>query len=267
MSRDSRQIRNFSFLSINKSSPSPSKSTDDLRTTPSPRPRRPTSTARDPGSNPRRLSSFGLRAQRSMHDLGAALKDPNPPVHNRLSSLNLGPPYAQNNEPSPPLPSSSRIVTPSNHPNYDQSPSLVPTRRPASSQMLDDAELMPPPPIGGSFAERTSSPSGSRASSRARARPGSFSAGSPMGSRSNSPAQDPQRPTTPNSTKLNKKKTWLPGKSHGRNDSASNANQPWAFIVGTAGKQPYELSYLNKAQPVRRLLQLLARITKLYLGC
>lgn len=248
MARESRQIRNFSFLSINRSSPSSSKSTDDLKTSPSPRPVRPASSTRGDSSSSRRLSILGLRAQRSMHDLGATLRDSVPSSHNRLSSLNLGKISPYNHEPSPPLPSSSRVSTPSNLPTTDRSPSIQSRGRPNSSHLLNEAELMPPPPIGGSFAERASSP-GSRGSSKTRGRPESFSAGSPGNSRANSPSGDFQRPTTPNG-KLNKKKTWSLGKSHGKSGSTVTVNQPWAFVVGTAGKQTYELSYLTKAQPV-----------------
>ena len=251
MTRESG-VRNFSLLSLSSKSPkSPPNSADDMKNSPSPRPRRPTSTAREGGQGSRRLSMLGLRAQRSMHDLGATLKDTTSVAHNRLSSLNLGQP-TQKYEPSPPLPTPSRRVTQSFLGASDRSP-LPPASAggPRSSRALD-AELMPPPPIGGAFPDRSSSPGGSRASSKTRGRRESLSARSPVGSRANSPAApDFGGPGSPATGKLNKKKTWLPGKSHGRSDSASNANQPWAFIVGTAEKQPYELSYLIKAQPVR----------------
>ena len=250
MARDSHQIRNFSLLSINRSSPKPSKSTDDLKDSQNPplRPTTPSGQARR-SSNPRRFSIMGLRAQRSMHDLGATLRDPEPSSHNRLSSLNLNQPYLQSHEASPPVPSNSRRAVSSYIPDHEQPPYLMSAGGPRSSQMLQDVDLMPPPPIGGSFPERNTSPAGSRSSSLVRGRRDSYVGGSPVDSRANSPS----RPVTPTS-KLNKKKTWSLGKSHGRKDSASTANQPWAFIVGTAEKQPYELSYLTKAQPVIALL-------------
>jgi hypothetical protein len=113
-----------------------------------------------------------------------------------------------------------------------------------------DDDLLPPPPIGGSFSDRINSPSGSRASSRTRGRPDNVDTESGPDSRGASPAREWMRPTTPTSAKLNKKRTWGIGKSHGRTESGSTANQPWAFIVGTPGRQAYEMSYLTKAQPV-----------------
>ena len=243
MSRDSRQIRNFSLLSITRGSPKPSKSTDDLSASHDFQPQRPTSSARD-SFRPRRLSIMGLRAQRSMHDLGATLKDSLPSSHNRLSSLNVNPAFLQDHEPSPPLPANARAVS-GYFPDHEPPPNAIANGGPRSSSLFAN-DLMPPPPIGGSFAERSASPGGSRSSSKTRGRRDSYGAGdSPVDSRANSPS----RPGTPGG-KLGKKKTWSLGKSHGKRDSASAASQPWAFIVGTAGKQAYELSYLTKAQPV-----------------
>ena len=260
-SRESSQVRNFSLLSLDNQG-SAAQSTEDLRagTTSA---ARPVPSNRERSPNPHsRTTSLDIRPARSAHNLrsGTASRDASPHTHSRLPSLTLGQPFNQSDMLISPAPNTARTVTPSylSHydSHYDRSPIMTPVGEPRSGRRqtrggfspeeLVGEKLLPPPPIGGSFSERISSPTTSRDSSRARGRPDNISTG--PDSRSGSPA----RPVTPTSGKLNKKKTWGFGKSHGRSASGPMPDQPWAFIVGTAGKQPYELSYLTKAQPVCR---------------
>lgn len=120
--------------------------------------------------------------------------------------------------------------------------------RSLSRDMPAPQDLLPPPPIGGSFSDRISSLTGSRASSSTRVRPDSGTFSRP-GSRTASPS----RPTTPKNAKFNMKKTWLTGKSHDRSRSASERKEPFSFIVGTPEKQEYELTSYTSRQPVKEL--------------
>lgn len=196
-----------------------------------------------------RLPSLDLRNARSSQALAPSTGESTPRGHLRYASLGAGPPSSH-------LPARS----PAFSADYGQSPLTTPMngQTPTMPLELQDAVLMPPPPIGGTFSDRmASSPTGSRSSSRVRGRPETPIDSRPD-SRANSPAREWFRPGTPtDSSSRLKKKTWMPGKSHNRNESGSSINlqQQWAFVVGPDGKQPYEGNYLFKGQPVKSRLK------------
>ena len=104
--------------------------------------------------------------------------------------------------------------------------------------------LLPPPPIGGSFADRTTS------SPRNSPRPVSYGDfRSRSRSRGASPARD-LRPSTPDG-RLTKKRSWIPGKSRTSSISSPPPQAAPAFVLTPQGDVPYDATYLANARPVR----------------
>jgi hypothetical protein len=133
-----------------------------------------------------------------------------------------------------------------------QSPARISTFGPRTTIPLtmEEGELLPPPPIGDASGKRNYSPAGSRSGSRTRGRSGSRGGEYLSDSRGQSPGSDGQRPATPTDGKLKKKPSWLPGKSHDRSASGSEATPKACWAITSKGAAPYESSYLLKAQPV-----------------
>ncbi|CAF9906781.1 MAG: hypothetical protein GOMPHAMPRED_004924 [Gomphillus americanus] len=151
--------------------------------------------------------------------------------HSRLSSVQASQLFLDS--PGPPT---SRTITQSFY---------QPNSRPMSRGRLDSEDLLPPPPIGANYVDHVPSPTGSRSSSLVRGRPDSVTSSNPT-SRANSPAAG-------SAAKLNKKRTWMRSKSHGREGSISAIREPWAFIVGTPEKTEYNLQWYIAKQPVSEL--------------
>ena len=255
MSRDAGQARNFSLLSVSSTSTDHTGNDDLARI--GRQPLRPLPSSREPSPNPhRRLPSLELRGIRSAQNMGSSSRNASPVAHSRLPSLSLGPNFMSNSPTmSPSVGTARTAITPGHQSQYEQSPAGTPGYGPGTANPFDmrNEDLVPPPPIGGSFGD-PQSPGGSRGSSRTRGRQDSAGMDSGPGSRTASPAREWLRPPTPTEGgKLSKKKGWGLGKSHNKNDSTSNLRQDpsrLAFIVGPQGKMPYEVSYLVKAQPV-----------------
>ena len=258
MSKDAGQPRNFSLLSIGSNSTDHTSTSNEDLSRIGRQPLRPLPHSREPSPNPhRRMPSLELRGIRSAQNVGAHSRNASPVAHSQLPKLSLGQPFKSSNySVSPAVGAPHSSTTPSYPPQSEQSPSGTPGLGPRAAVPfgMQDDDLVPPPPIGGSFGDAAQSPGGSRGSSRTRGRPGSPGADSGPGSRTASPAREWMHPPTPTEGgKLSKKKTWGLGKLHNKNSNTSNIGQDpnrLAFIVGPQGKLPYELSYLVKAQPV-----------------
>ena len=113
----------------------------------------------------------------------------------------------------------------------------------------DEVTLPPPPRIGEVVSNRNYSPGHSRAGSKAE---------SHSSSRPPSPAHHLEllRPTTPSEKRLSKKKSWLPGKLHGRTASGSIIDPgPLAWIISPVAKTIYDISYLANGQVNRPALR------------
>lgn len=125
-------------------------------------------------------------------------------------------------------------------------------RRPSGPSGFHHGEpLLPPPAIGATFAERSSSPTGSST----RGRPDSR-AGSQQDSRNSSPAKpyDFFRPSTPTEGSPTRKKIWMPGRSHYRSESEGTIHtRPLAWVVTPQRNTPYDVSGLIRSQPVNNI--------------
>jgi hypothetical protein len=151
-----------------------------------------------------------------------------------------------------------RSTPKSSIPPFKPSSAGVPALNDLATHDIPDQPLLPPPPIRASFAERAASPTGSRASTDSRGRPESPAGdgsrgGSRAGSRARSPG-DALRPSTPTEGKLLKKRSWIPGKGHGRSTSGmgfGQGTQSAVFVVSPRGRQPYDASPLLSSRQVR----------------
>lgn len=196
------------------------------------------------------------------HIIMATNKEPKPTK--RISSLfSLGsqqpkvqlPPSPSPSRPSPTSRKSSPVgqrLLNSHSPtpiSAAHSPSLSISHAPDLADVTKNGVLLPPPLLDNSSL-RTSSPTGSR--------PGS-SAGSAPGSRPGSPARHltaPDsllRPLTPTTeARQAKRRSWLPGRSHGGSPGPVEAAHGLrAWVSGAGGRIPYDLSCLVNAQNVR----------------
>ena len=191
-----------------------------------------------------RLPSIELHKSRSNQHLRPSSRDTSPglnngsPLRSSSSTQNF-----QSLTPTFTTPSYTSLVGPS--PWGAPAPAYQPLN-PYASPTGDG--LAPPPRIGEPF-ERPSSPTSSKGGNIPRGRQDNRTSSAPN-SRASSPLQG-SRPTTPTEGRLTKKRSWMPGKSHNRSGSeASVGPSQQAWVVTPQGREPYDISYLLKAQPV-----------------
>ncbi|MCJ1247090.1 hypothetical protein MMC30_004301 [Trapelia coarctata] len=249
--KDSTHSRVSSLLSFRSTSPSrsseehpaahgPAHSTaPGLRPLPSPR----------DGGHPvdmhNRLPSIELHSSRSNQHLQPNSIDKSPGLNNGLPLRSSS--STQNfHSPTPPT-----FTTPSYTALVGSSPwgAPPPAYQPLNPYASPSGDgLAPPPRIGEPF-ERPVSPTSSKGGSIPRGRQDNRTSSAPN-SRASSPVQG-SRPTTPTEGKLTKKRSWMPGRSHNRSESeASIGPSQQAWVVTPHGQEPYDISYLLKAQPV-----------------
>jgi len=248
--KDSTHSRVSSLLSLRSTSPSRSSGEHPPAHGPAHGPvqgLRPLPSARDGGPPVHvhnRLSSIELHRSRSNQHLQPSSRDTSPGLNNRSPLRSSS--STQNFQSMVP-----QFTTPSYTSLVDSSPwgPPAPAYQPLDPYASSSGDGLAPPPRLGEPFERPSSPTNSKGGSIPRGRQQNRTSSAPN-SRASSPLQG-SRPTTPTEGKLSKKRSWMPGKSRIRSGSeASIGPNQQAWVVTPHGQEPYDISYLLKAQPV-----------------